>query len=387
MLAIAITWAVRRSWAAGCGVITVFAVALGLAWLAGGQSFANLPAYVSTSIEMTRGYPQGMSLPSDTRSLGFAVAGLALAGLWLALRCFGPDRSLEKTLLAIVLAITLFLGFKASFVRSHDNSDFTLLLAASLFLLPDQIGAAPAGPRAPGTRSIRLLRWACVACGLLGLHSVAEVGWRALPIEARRAVALWSGALGALGDLRGFAEAQQRETENQARAFDLPRTRAVIGSHPVDLFGIDQLMLLRNGFAYRPRPVFQTYAAYTPALMELNAQHLEGKLAPSFVMMRSVRSISTLRRWRMGSGCRRYCAITARSSPSGVYGSGSASRSTRGARRNSDPSRSSAPCGWASGSISAAWSRRATSSSSTFVRIVRVSCAISSFGQHPSFWR
>jgi len=286
VLAIAIIWAVRRSRAAGCGVITVFAFALGLAWLAGGQSLVNLPAYLSTSILVTRGYPQGMSLPADARSLGFAVAGLALAGLWLALRGFGPRRSLEKTVLAIVLAIALFLGFKGSFVRFDGDSAFTLFLAASLFLLPDEIGAAPAGPRALGTRSIRLLRWACVACGLLGLQSVAEEGWRALPLEARRTVALWSGALGALGDLRGFAEAQQRETENQARAFDLPRTRAVIGSHPVDLFGVDQLMLLRNGLAYHPRPVFQTYSAYTPALMELNAQHLEGELAPSFVLMR-----------------------------------------------------------------------------------------------------
>ncbi len=45
-----------------------------------------------------------------------------------------------------------------------------------------------------------------------------------------------------------------------------------------------------NGLRYRPRPIIQSYSAYTPSLQELNRKHFLGKRAPSYLVI-SAKSI------------------------------------------------------------------------------------------------
>jgi len=40
-----------------------------------------------------------------------------------------------------------------------------------------------------------------------------------------------------------------------------------------------------NELRYRPRPIIQSYSAYTPSLQELNRKHFLGKQAPSYLVM------------------------------------------------------------------------------------------------------
>jgi hypothetical protein len=43
-------------------------------------------------------------------------------------------------------------------------------------------------------------------------------------------------------------------------------------------------ILLSNGLRYQPRPVIQSYTAYTASLAELNAAHLRGPRAPDWIV-------------------------------------------------------------------------------------------------------
>jgi hypothetical protein len=59
-----------------------------------------------------------------------------------------------------------------------------------------------------------------------------------------------------------------------------------VGAASVDLVSCDQGVVLINGLNYTPRPVFQSYSAYTPALAALNLAFYRSAAAPAFVLWR-----------------------------------------------------------------------------------------------------
>jgi hypothetical protein len=61
-------------------------------------------------------------------------------------------------------------------------------------------------------------------------------------------------------------------------------TLNTIGRSPVDIMPIDISLLLQHGLNYSPRPVIQSFAAYSPQLDSLNAGHFAGPSAPRFVL-------------------------------------------------------------------------------------------------------
>src|SRR5581483_7881701 len=61
--------------------------------------------------------------------------------------------------------------------------------------------------------------------------------------------------------------------------FPLPPIRGT-----VDLYPWQQLAVFAHGMAYDPRPIFQSYSAYTPELAAMNADFLRSKRAPENVL-------------------------------------------------------------------------------------------------------
>jgi hypothetical protein len=54
----------------------------------------------------------------------------------------------------------------------------------------------------------------------------------------------------------------------------------------VDSYSVDQRYIVAMHWPYRPRPVIQSYSAYTPELAEMNAAHLRGDGAPENILFR-----------------------------------------------------------------------------------------------------
>src|SRR5262245_54816882 len=69
-------------------------------------------------------------------------------------------------------------------------------------------------------------------------------------------------------------------------AAQLPRLRQIIGSATVDVFGYNQCYAFFNELNYRPRPIFQSYVAYSPHLAKLNEQRYLSDARPEFVLFR-----------------------------------------------------------------------------------------------------
>jgi hypothetical protein len=57
-----------------------------------------------------------------------------------------------------------------------------------------------------------------------------------------------------------------------------------IGNKTVDVFPWNILLLLQNNLNYHPRPVLQSYSAYTQYLENMNFEHYNSKNAPEFVI-------------------------------------------------------------------------------------------------------
>ena len=61
-------------------------------------------------------------------------------------------------------------------------------------------------------------------------------------------------------------------------------TITMISNHTVDVFPWDVALAYSYGLQWDPRPIFESYQAYTPFLDELNAFHFNSSLAPDYVL-------------------------------------------------------------------------------------------------------
>jgi hypothetical protein len=262
-------------------VALVVALALFLAagWIAAGQRIADAPTYLARSIELARGYSESMSLdpPPLALPIGLVLLACAVAAAWIGAGR-GPDRR-ARLLAALGQIAILFVVWKAGFVRARDHTAiFFLFVATAPLLYAAAAGAAPALERASFGA-----RFTCTVFGA-GLLLVAGT-----PIpkvleertDAVHRVVEHARALVAPERFRSRVEAAVPKIEE---AMDQPRMRAIVGDRPIDMIENLQTVLFRNGLAWRPRPVFQSYAAFTPELEELNARFLEGRSAPDYVL-------------------------------------------------------------------------------------------------------
>ena len=260
----AMALATQRRRAAAAVVAGVPGVVLVVAWLLAAQPPAALPGYFAAMLPITGGYTEAMSEDGSRLQIaGYLVAAAVLLGAFLV----GRWRNVPAIALAGMFAAVLFLGFKGGFVR-HD---FHAVLAGNLMLL----AAVLAGALLPGWRAVVVLvagvvAWAVVDAGFV--HSTpAEV--------ARRASALytmpWHGARERLRDPAWPERRFDSRLAEIAASGGLPKLDGT-----VDLYAHDQAFLIAAGNRWHPRPVLQSYSAYTPGLAERNRRHLAGDGRP-----------------------------------------------------------------------------------------------------------
>jgi hypothetical protein len=56
-------------------------------------------------------------------------------------------------------------------------------------------------------------------------------------------------------------------------------------SGTVDIYTYEQVLVLASNNIWNPRPIFQSYSAYTPELALINARHLRTESAPEWIML------------------------------------------------------------------------------------------------------
>lgn len=265
-------WVWRRDFRTAALLVGGYALAFVLVWLAASQHPDHIVPFLRRSLELSSGYGDAMGV-DEPWPVFLVGAGLMLlaAGFVFRLWQTHPDRPYAATA-ALFLAATWFIVWKSTFTRADGHVFglfiFTLLLAVVL----------------PGLcHPERRWHWfdlTPLGC-LLGIV-VAEPGLLGRCPEiatARIRQHLWQ-----LPRLGGLPAAWENSLAAARAAARLPAIQAAVGRGTVDVFNYEQAVAVLNGLNFTPRPVFQSYAAFTPRLAWRNLRFYQSDQAPEFVL-------------------------------------------------------------------------------------------------------
>ncbi|HSX59084.1 MAG TPA: hypothetical protein VLF18_02685 [Tahibacter sp.] len=248
-------------------------------WTLSGQQFGDLLPFIATVFEISRGYSAAMgSFPPLRYDLyGLAViGGSGLVGLWAAWRA---RRDVARLACLVLCGLTLFIAWRAGFTRADTH--VVIFVLTAWLVLPLLPGLTPAPTRRLRAASLAL---ALAAVPVADRSFNPGMGHRRgdLAAASPRVIA---GNLGLLMRPLAHRPALIAALDRERLRLDLPRTRAAVGARSVDLLGTQQGVVMFNGLAYRPAPVFQGYGAYTPHLQQLNAAAYSGPERTDFVLL------------------------------------------------------------------------------------------------------
>jgi hypothetical protein len=266
----------------GAVVLLLYLGSCLLLWMLVGQSLYSLPAYLQNSLELSHGYAEGMRSDGANPTI---VSSLAIAGA-LALVCillpWRRPLQARPLLLSLFSLLMLFLQWKHGYVRD-DNGHVSLFLAF-VTILPFILVAFDLKVLNRGS-----VRFACATAVLLSIWSLQSLQ-RDLLISPNK-----FGRM-AFKQLRQQAEylmhpdrLQAQLEEVRARVseqYQLREIKARVGDRSVDLVSCEQGVLFLNKLHWTPRPVFQSYCAFTEQLLCINTKFYQGPRAPHFVLLK-----------------------------------------------------------------------------------------------------
>ncbi len=283
--AIGVDLALRRQLLLAFAMPALFCAGVLSGWVVAGQELRHFLPFAALGWEFSTGYDQAMGKQSSNMLGWCGLLALALATVLIFLRSltgFGKSPQAirwRKLILLGWLVASLFLAWKQGFVRLDALHielflGFAVILALLLEILPCETAR---------TRSwVRGIAMACCLISFLMLSLFFDEGpWDYFISRPYEQLVL---------NLRHLAHpmnsfGQQAESEKSLEPLAaLPKLKAIIGSARADVFGNEPAYAILNNLSYQPRPVFQSYAAYSEKLMRLNEQFYSSSRAPDFIL-------------------------------------------------------------------------------------------------------
>jgi hypothetical protein len=281
----------------------VFAASYFFWWLAAGQKLSSLIPYLHHGIQITSGYGQGEGLADSDEQFSIDLVLIISGLLVVAAGSLYPWKKSkrkpssvieeiagagEKTVTPASQAIlgaagiagALWIVFKAGYVR-HDTHE--LVASTSVAMIAWSLGAALWNKVNSLHIQLLILFTFCCSLYFVGI-SIDKYNTAGVAVfvndQITSAPSNLATVLGALGD---------NKTVNDQYAGDMQLLRdlpmpAVDGT--VDVYSTGQGIVIAKGMAYQPRPVIQSYVAYTSALSKLNADFLTSERAPQNIVFR-----------------------------------------------------------------------------------------------------
>lgn len=263
---------------AGSGAITLLAV-----WLILGQRLVDLPRWLYLSQQFLAGYSEAMSLsPGGFKALEPVIgvtAGILLI-VAIALRPAGARPRRTKRLAVLLVTGCVLYFAKQGFVRHdfHSHIYFVFLLVAGLTL--------PMFARRPVTFGV-------ANAVLFTLFLTSQE--RGIPLSAGQ---IASSVRAFAEQIRLFVSADYRRNFEWNQLFTLRRSLAVpevmvtkIGRSRVHVDPWMTSAIWAYGFDWKPVPIFQRFAAYTPALDAANAEMLADPRGPEAILLQKNHTI------------------------------------------------------------------------------------------------
>jgi hypothetical protein len=250
-------------------------------WLVLGQSLEGFFQYLWASQQIASGYTEAMSLAPRARVLKYALP--AAVFFLFALAVTGAIARQKRHVIAPAMIIILFsfTAWKQGFVRADGH------VLMFLYFLPVAYGflftLAFSGSIPGAVRTGLLLGYFAVA-GLCLM--AANAIFPGLPLAQTRSLGerLLANSRSLIALLTPASSLPGRFPKNLRVEDRLPRIVQRVGDSSIDVFNYRQGAALLNDLKYHPRPVIQSYSAYTPDLLRANLDFYRRPSRPSYVL-------------------------------------------------------------------------------------------------------
>lgn len=256
-----------------------FALSVPSLWLLFGQRLGDLRPYLVSSLDITSGYTEAMSLESQPRdAVGFVIVAILLALATLAFRSSRREK-LDELGVLLCWAGWLFIVMKTAVVRQDEH-----VLSASVTILAT--GVVLAAIVREDTRALRLTALSTIVLAVIG-SLIALVALDATPsIELMRPIHTVRAQAAAIS--RSVVDPSWRDRRHEA---NLASVRAMTPLPPlsgsVDFMPSSSTVPWAHGFSRKPNPVVMSYIApYSPDLAEAQAAHLRAVDGPRNLFVR-----------------------------------------------------------------------------------------------------
>lgn len=272
-VAIAVNCAIMLSIAGYARLVPIIFIAGGVAtpifWLCSGQALPDLPGYFSSMMPIIAGYSSAMSISGDPIQLQAYIGSMTV--ITLLAYYSGRERPLIAFLFAAAIAGMALLVFKAAFVR-HDGHAIIgggFILFVGLMVATRFRAGAGALPLALAAFSWSVVDTAYVHSTPTSIILRAASKYQ----EAEQGV---SDIIMATQKRKEMYDERMSQLRNEANIPTLAGT--------TDIYSYDQWALLASGNAWSPRPILQSYSAYTSSLANLNREHLLSHTRPDNIL-------------------------------------------------------------------------------------------------------
>jgi len=261
-------------------------VAISVVWVACGQRLANLGAFVYWSWQIAVDYPAAMQLEPGHPVTNWVALGAIGFGLMCAvLFSLRVRHSPRRVAVYVMLVATLAVAYRAGATRA-DGGHLMIIWSACAWCAPLLAGLWYEDSGLRDTRRavsvfvlsslVLVLPWLSNAYSGRSLWSLYAGDW-VLTRVVQQADELSH-------PFRTYRDKRKQWVEDR-KALQLPIISGVVKDDTVDVLMDDQSSLLANGMHYRPRPVFQSYSAYSGKLAQLNSEFFLSTRAPQWVML------------------------------------------------------------------------------------------------------
>jgi hypothetical protein len=257
-----------QNWRFAIAFVALLGLSLVGAWTVTGQPLQALPQFFATQVPIISGYTEAMSISGRLLAPLTYLAASAVV-LLSAYHRFIKQRAVSRFAVVAGLAWTLFVAFKAGFVRQDGH----VFIAAGVLLLLGYLVCTI------------LTRRAAVAVGMAVIAQWFIVGGTVLPVNASFAIEQIRYTFQHTVDGITTRVAHPVALQNYTTAIERIRAQEPLPhvEGTVDLYPWELSAIFANNLRWLGRPVFQSYFAYTPELQAKNAAHLVGSTAPDTV--------------------------------------------------------------------------------------------------------
>ena len=244
-----------------------------LFWLATGQTALSFFSFFTEALPIVTGYSEAMALASKPGEIFFFLWAAGLLLYTIGKDDFAPQS--HRLFLFASYGLFLFVAFKSGFVR-HDGhaikAGSSLILCGLSMIFKLQ--------RVPAVKIFAILLALYSGFHIEGFYADNSIHNTHLRIFNTCENA-WVGLNQRLTEPQVFQRRYEQVLERIRAQHDI-----AILSGSTDIYSFRQSELLATRNIWNPRPVFQSYSAYTRTLAEINERHLRSAEAPDNILFR-----------------------------------------------------------------------------------------------------